>query len=98
VYDAGRLRLKESDRLAAISNVMSTLGVNITETTDGFTIVGGAPLRGGEVSAWSDHRIAMTAAVASLLADGPVTIDGAECAAKSYPGFFEDFRRGRRGE
>jgi 3-phosphoshikimate 1-carboxyvinyltransferase len=93
VYDAGRLRLKESDRLAAISNVMSTLGVNITETTDGFTIVGGAPLRGGEVSAWSDHRIAMTAAVASLLADGPVTIDGAECAAKSYPGFFEDFRR-----
>ena len=93
IYNAGRLRLKESDRLAAVSNIMSTLSVDITEKEDGLIINGTNQLRGGRVDAWNDHRIAMTAAVAALIADSPVVIEGAECVKKSYPGFFEDFRR-----
>lgn len=92
IVRAGRLRLKESDRLKAVCDVMSTLSVDITERPDGLVIHGGKALSGGEVKSWNDHRIAMTAAVASLVTAGPVTIDGAECVKKSYPGFFEDFK------
>ena len=89
IYNAARLRLKESDRLAAVQDIMSTIGADIRETADGLIIHGGR-LSGGHVHSWNDHRIAMSAAIAALSADDPVTIDGAECVNKSYPGFFED--------
>jgi 3-phosphoshikimate 1-carboxyvinyltransferase len=90
IYNAGRLRLKESDRLAAVTSVLRTLGADAAERADGLVIRGGT-LTGGEVPSWNDHRIAMSAAVAALRAEAPVTIDGAECVKKSYPGFFSDF-------
>lgn len=91
IFNASRLRLKESDRLAAVRDVMLTLGADIRETEDGLLIRGTSALRGGRVKSWNDHRIAMAAATASLLCRESVTIDGAECVNKSYPGFFRDF-------
>ena len=92
IVNAGRLRLKESDRLAAVENVLSALGAAVSQMEDGLLIRGGT-LRGAAVDAWNDHRIAMSAAIAALSAAGAVTIAGAECVNKSYPGFFDDFRK-----
>lgn len=91
IYNAARLRLKESDRLMSVTHMLGALGADIRETDDGLIIHGGSPLSGGTVSSFGDHRIAMSAAVASLLCDGKVIIDGAETVGKSYPGFFDDF-------
>lgn len=91
IYHAERLRLKESDRLKAISENLRILGADIEETTDGLTIRGGKELHGGVVKGYSDHRIVMACAIASLLAKGEITIEGAEAVNKSYPGFFADF-------
>ena len=91
IRGASRLRIKESDRLAATADVLGHLGAAISETPDGLVIDGGRPLSGGTVNAWNDHRIAMTAAAAALLASGSVTITGAQAVNKSYPAFFEDF-------
>jgi len=91
IYNAARLRIKESDRLRAVSETLSTLGADITETPDGLLIKGMESLKGGVVSSFGDHRIAMTAAVASCVCKEPVTINGAEAVDKSYPGFFRDF-------
>ncbi len=91
IFGAGRLRIKESDRLAATADVLGTLGADITETEDGLIIRGGKPLHGGTVDSWNDHRIAMTAAVASLLSRSAVTITNAQAVRKSYPAFFVDF-------
>lgn len=91
IYNAKRLRLKESDRLKAITDNLSALGADIKETEDGLEIRGGKPLRGGVVQGYNDHRIVMACAVASLLAKGNITIVGAEAVNKSYPGFFADF-------
>jgi 3-phosphoshikimate 1-carboxyvinyltransferase len=93
IYNAGRLRDKESDRLAAIRDVLGKLGADIRETEDGLVINGGKPLTGGTVSSWGDHRIAMSAAIAAVLCAGPVIIQGAEAADKSYPTFFDERRR-----
>lgn len=90
IKNAARLRLKESDRLAAITAFLRTLGGDITERDDGLIINGGKPLSGGTVNACGDHRIAMSAAVAALLTDGTVIIPQAECVNKSYPTFFEE--------
>ncbi len=90
ITGAERLRLKESDRLAATTAFLSTLGGDIKETPDGLVITGGKPLHGGAVDVCGDHRIAMSAAVAALLTDDPVVIDHAECVQKSYPDFFSD--------
>ena len=92
IRNAGRLRAKESDRLAAISSVLNELGADVRVTEDGLIINGGASLKGGQVSSWGDHRIAMTAAIAASLCANPVTITGAEAVNKSYPGFFDDLR------
>lgn len=91
IHGAARLRIKESDRLAAAADVLGTLGAQITETDDGLIISGSAPLRPGTVDSWNDHRIAMTAAIASLLCPGSVTITNAQAVRKSYPAFFLDF-------
>lgn len=89
VYGASRLRLKESDRLAAVTELLRTLGADITETDDGLVIVGKPALTGGRVDAHGDHRIAMAAAVASPGCTCPVTIDNAQAVGKSYPAFWE---------
>ncbi len=90
IYNAGRLRIKESDRLMAVSDTLSRLGADVKETEDGLSIEGRERLSGGEVSAYGDHRIVMSAAVAALRCDGEVIINGAEAVSKSYPSFFED--------
>lgn len=90
IRHAERLRLKESDRLQTTRTMLNALGAHVTETEDGLRIEGVSSLSGGSVSAFGDHRIAMSAAVASVAATAPVTITGAEATAKSYPAFFED--------
>ena len=96
IYNAGRLRGKESDRLSAITDVLSALGADIREKEDGLIISGGLPLKGGRVSSWNDHRIVMAAAIAASICTGPVTITGAEAVNKTYPGFFNDLGRLRQ--
>jgi 3-phosphoshikimate 1-carboxyvinyltransferase len=92
IRGAGRLRGKESDRGAAISEELGRLGARIAIEGDEMVVRGG-PLRPGAVDSRGDHRIAMAAAVASLLAPGPVSIEGAECVAKSWPSFYEDLAK-----
>ncbi|MCL2331989.1 MAG: 3-phosphoshikimate 1-carboxyvinyltransferase [Actinomycetia bacterium] len=91
ISGAARLRLKESDRLAAVADVLGRLGARIKTTKDGLVIEGGRRLTGAAVDAWGDHRIAMMAATASLLCEGSVRITGAEAVNKSYSRFFKDF-------
>lgn len=88
--NAGRLRLKESDRLASVSAAVNALGGQAL-VDDDCLVITGAELRGGTVDAANDHRIAMMAAVMACRATGPVTIEGADCVAKSYPAFWEDY-------
>ncbi len=90
IIHAGRLRLKESDRLETTAGMLSALGAEIRETEDGLLIHGKPALSGGTAEAAGDHRIAMSAAVAAAVCQKEVTILGAECAAKSYPRFWED--------
>ncbi len=93
IYGAARLRLKESDRLMAVSTMLNALGADVTETDDGLIINGVAHLSGGVTHSFNDHRIAMSAAVASVACTDAVTIKGADCVAKSYPDFWDDVRR-----
>ena len=93
IRHAARLRLKESDRLDTTSKMLSALGAEIRETEDGLLIRGKPALAGGTAEAAGDHRIAMSAAVAAAVCGKEVTILGAECAAKSYPRFWEDLER-----
>ncbi len=93
IYNAARLRLKESDRIATTAALLRAIGAKVQETEDGLRIKGDPEkLRSGTVDAAKDHRIAMAAAIASVVA-GDVTILGAEAVNKSYPAFFEDFRK-----
>ncbi len=92
ITGAGRLRLKESDRLASVSAMLRALGGEVEEREDGLVIHGGKLLSGGTVDSWNDHRIAMSAAVAACLCRGSVTVAGANAVEKSYPRFWEDFR------
>ena len=92
ITGAARLRIKESDRLQAVASLLTELGADVTELPDGLVIRGGKPLHGGTVSAFGDHRIAMSAAVAAILTAGPVTVTGAESTNKSYPAFWADYR------
>lgn len=92
ITGAARLRLKESDRLRAVADMLSALGGAVEVTSDGLVIDGGGPLRGGTVDGFGDHRIVMAAAILATRADGPVMITGAQAVSKSYPDFFEHFR------
>jgi 3-phosphoshikimate 1-carboxyvinyltransferase len=92
---AERLRGKESDRAAALSEEFSAIGARVVVEGDLMRVRGaglprGGALRGGRVDSRGDHRIAMAAAVASLASAGPIEIVGGECVAKSWPAFFED--------
>lgn len=90
IYGAARLRIKESDRLAAITKTLSALSASIQETEGGLIIDGKPSLVGGEIDSFNDHRIAMSAAVASVVCKGKVKVNGAQCVAKSYPDFWSD--------
>ena len=93
IYGAKRLRIKESDRLYAMTKCINDLGGCAKETEDGIIIEGTGKLKGGVVDSFSDHRIAMAAAIASLICENEVKIINAECVKKSYPAFFEDFKK-----
>ncbi|NPV07155.1 MAG: 3-phosphoshikimate 1-carboxyvinyltransferase [Anaerolineae bacterium] len=95
VREASELRVKESDRVATLVSELRALGARIEELPDGYVVEGPTPLRATTVSSHGDHRLAMALAVAALVADGPVTIEGAECADDSFPGFFEVLDRMR---
>ncbi|MGL5833928.1 MAG: 3-phosphoshikimate 1-carboxyvinyltransferase [Waterburya sp.] len=87
IKDAGELRVKESDRLAVMATELGKMGAKITELSDGLEITGGYLLQGAEVDSFTDHRIAMSLAIAALNAQGQTTINRAEAAAISYPDF-----------
>ena len=92
IVNAGRLRIKESDRLATVTEVLNALGAQVEEHEDHLVIHGREKQAGGvTVSGHNDHRIAMMAAIAAIRCEKPVTIIGAECVKKSYPRFWEDY-------
>ncbi len=86
---AAELRVKESDRIAALAEGLRAMGVRLEERADGLLIDGGRPLRGAAVRSHGDHRIAMSLAIAALGARGGTDLEGAECASVSFPEFFE---------
>ncbi len=90
VRDAQELRVKESNRLEGLIGELRKLGARIEPTADGFIVEGPTPLRGAVVDTLGDHRVAMALAIAGLIATGETTLLGAECVAKTYPGFFHD--------
>ena len=93
IYGASRLRIKESDRLLTVTNMLSSLGADVTQSADGLVIHGKPRLEGGVVDSSNDHRIAMAAAIASTVCNGEVRIKNAEAVSKSYPDFWKDFER-----
>jgi 3-phosphoshikimate 1-carboxyvinyltransferase len=93
VRDAGELRVKESDRLSAVTANLRAMGAQLKQTPDGWIIPGNQKLHGAEVDSYGDHRIAMAFAIAALRADGDTTIRDPECVAISYPGFFTDLEK-----
>lgn len=93
IYNAERLRIKESDRIQTTAHMIRSLGGDITETDDGMIINGRPMLPGGETPSFNDHRIAMAAAVAAVKCTGDVVIRNAEAVNKSYPAFFKDYNK-----
>ncbi|MGL6337835.1 MAG: 3-phosphoshikimate 1-carboxyvinyltransferase [Waterburya sp.] len=89
IKDAAELRVKESDRLAVMATELGKMGANISELADGLEITGGQQLQGAEVDSFTDHRIAMSLAIAALRATGKTTILRAEAASISYPNFVD---------
>ena len=92
IRDAAELKVKESDRIALVSEGLQRMGADVEPTEDGMIIRGGRPLHGAEIDTHGDHRIAMAFTIASLLADGETSLTDAECVAISYPEFFTDLR------
>jgi 3-phosphoshikimate 1-carboxyvinyltransferase len=88
VRDAKELRVKETDRIAAVARNLAAMGVRVEVVEDGFAIEGPQRLRGAHIDSMDDHRIAMAFAVAGLAADGETVVHGVECADISFPGFF----------
>jgi 3-phosphoshikimate 1-carboxyvinyltransferase len=95
IRDAAELRVKESDRIAALAENLRRMGATVEERKDGLKVAGRAAgkLRGAEIDPHGDHRIAMAFAVAALGAEGDTTIRDADCAGVSYPTFYEDLER-----
>lgn len=92
IYNAQRVRLKESDRLAAISNALNACGASVRETDDGLIINGAGSLSGGFADGCNDHRIVMSMAVAALKSSTEITVSDRESITKSYSEFFDDFK------
>ena len=93
VSGAEELRVKETDRLAVMARQLGAMGARIEEFADGMAIEGGVALQGADVDSETDHRVAMSLAVAAQVAHGPTQLHRAEAAAVSYPGFWEDLER-----
>ncbi len=92
IKDAAELKVKESNRIEVMVKYLSDMGVNITGTEDGMIIEGGRPMHGTVIDSHLDHRIAMSFAIASLLANGETTIKGSEVINVSYPSFYHDLK------
>ncbi len=90
IKDAAELKVKETNRIKAITDEFLKCGIDITETDDGMIINGGKPICGAEFTTYGDHRMAMSLAVLAQLADGTSTLDDADCVNISYPDFFSD--------
>ena len=93
ITGAAELRVKESDRIAAMAEGLARMGGRVSELPDGWEVRGGGGLEGARVPTRGDHRVAMALAVAGLLAEGETEIEGAECVAVSYPRFWDDLER-----
>lgn len=93
IYNAERLRIKESDRLSATADMLNALGGDVTVTQDGLVIRPTGSMHGGSIDSVGDHRIAMAAAIAATRISEDVVIKGAEAVEKSYPGFFRDYAK-----
>lgn len=93
IINGERLKIKESNRLESTSRELLKLGADIEIGEDSLLIRGVSSLNGGEVDSWNDHRVAMSLGMASQRARGRLVLTGAGSVAKSYPGFWEDFRR-----
>ena len=87
IKDARELRVKETDRIAAVAENLRRMGVTVIEYEDGMEIIGGAKLTGATITTYHDHRIAMAFAIAGMFAEGETIIEGSECINTSYPGF-----------
>ncbi len=92
IKDAAELKVKESNRIDVMVDNLTRMGADITATSDGMIINGGRPLHGATIDSKSDHRIAMSFAIAAMLADGETNILGAECVDISYPNFYSDLK------
>ncbi|NLJ16554.1 MAG: 3-phosphoshikimate 1-carboxyvinyltransferase [Clostridiales bacterium] len=92
IRNCGRLRIKESDRLEAVTNVLNSIGADIYIENEGLVINGVKSFTGGICDSFNDHRIAMMLAIAAQKCEEPLIITNSECVAKSYPTFFEDLR------
>jgi 3-phosphoshikimate 1-carboxyvinyltransferase len=93
IAGAEELRVKETDRLAVMARHLGAMGARLEEHPDGLTIQGITPLHGAEVDSETDHRVAMSLAVASLVAAGDTLLHDSAAAAVSYPGFWDDLAR-----
>ena len=93
IINAQRLRIKECDRLEATRIMLETCGVQVKETEDSLTIVGQDTLHGGKLTSFNDHRMAMSEAILATRLTSPLEIDDALCVRKSYPHFFEDYKK-----
>lgn len=93
IKDAAELRVKESDRLAVMAAQLTEMGAQVIEHPDGLEITGGSPLKGAKLDSYTDHRIAMSLAIAATVATGTTTIAHAEAASISYPNFFETLKQ-----
>ena len=92
IINAGRLRIKECDRLTASVELLKATGIDAVEEEDSMTITGSSIYNSAEVTSSNDHRMCMAEAILSTRANGPIIIDDKDCVKKSYPGFFEDFK------
>jgi len=93
IRGAEELRVKESDRIKAMTTELKKMGVEIEEYPDGVSIKGNTMLKGREVESYGDHRIAMSLAVAGLVAAGTTAIHNASCVNISFPRFFDEVKR-----
>jgi 3-phosphoshikimate 1-carboxyvinyltransferase len=98
IRDAKELRVKETDRIAAVAGNLREMGVPVEEFEDGMEITGGTQLRGARLKSFGDHRIAMAFAIAGLFAKGDTIIEDVECVQTSYPGFAEMLEKVRTGK
>ncbi|HEU5403716.1 MAG TPA: 3-phosphoshikimate 1-carboxyvinyltransferase [Terriglobales bacterium] len=93
IRDARELRVKESDRVAAVVQNLRSMGATVEEFEDGLRVPGGQQLHGAELQSYGDHRIAMAFSVAALRAEGETVIKGADCVAVSYPMFYDHLQK-----